>query len=414
MRNYRLYLSLCFLTLILCGCSKSEIPPIASNHTMLIYMAADNNLGEPDYNRPADDQNNLEKLYRTATKANLGGGRLIIFHDGSGTTPELFEITETKAGKVGKKLLKSYQELNSASASVLGSIIDDVRLLAPATTYGLILWSHATGWLPAGSSYGYAYNNLRSSFINLGIRDPYRISPRMPESIMPKTRAFGQDVEAAGRDEGIEMSDLARVIPDGMFEYILFDACYMGEVEVAYELRNKARYLVASAAEVVAEGMPYDLILKDCFAGNLGRVCQSFYNYYNGKTGWEKSATISLVDCSQMEALATAMSPIAKQYALEIQTLDIAGIQRFDRNPKHTMFDAQDLIDKLIPDPQDVKRKAFESQLDRVVLEKYTTDRVLDQFDVRTFCGLSMYAPISKYSDLNPDYLQTAWYKAVY
>lgn len=38
----------------------------------------------------------------------------------------------------------------------------------------------------------------------------------------------------------MEVSNLAKVIPYMSFEYIIFEACYMAGIEIAYELKDKA------------------------------------------------------------------------------------------------------------------------------------------------------------------------------
>ena len=40
-------------------------------------------------------------------------------------------------------------------------------------------------------------------------------------------------------------------------DYIIFDACLMGGIEVAYELRNVADKIGFSQAEILAHGFPY-------------------------------------------------------------------------------------------------------------------------------------------------------------
>ena len=59
----------------------------------------------------------------------------------------------------------------------------------------------------------------------------------------------------------MDLPDLAEVLSPYRFDYILFDACFMGSVEVLYELRHSARYFIASPAEILADGFPYHLIL---------------------------------------------------------------------------------------------------------------------------------------------------------
>ena len=51
----------------------------------------------------------------------------------------------------------------------------------------------------------------------------------------------------------MEIDDLAKGLPDDLFDFILFDACYMASVECTYELRNKAEYILASPTETMAD-----------------------------------------------------------------------------------------------------------------------------------------------------------------
>lgn len=385
--------------LLLGGCAKESCESVPQvSHTLLIYMAADNNLGY------ADDADNLAKMYDAVGRSALNGGRLVVYHDPLNGTPSLFEIFKGRSGKAEKRVIKNYEEHNSASAQTMGAVIADLRTSTPSLSYGMILWSHGTGWLPKNSPYGYINNYSPSAFLQSdAIRDPYRVIT------MPRTRAFGQD-----GSQWMELSDLAQAMPDGMFEYILFDACFMGEAEVAYALRNKTHYLMASSAEIIAEGMPYDLILSECFSGRYQSVCERYFNYYNSKQGDYRSATIALYDCSQMNALAESVAPIIDRFRSQIPGLDISNIQRFDRNRNHTMFDMQNVVATLIPDQNDLIRTQFEQQLSRTVICKYNTEWMFGSFQVKTFCGISMYLPRAQYTDLNPDYENTEWCKTIY
>jgi len=74
-------------------------------------------------------------------------------------------------------------------------VLNDIIQMYPAQEYGLILWSHGTSWLPAGSS----------------------------------LRSFGED-----SGEQMNIPDLAENLPI-KFDFILFDACLMVSVEVVYD-----------------------------------------------------------------------------------------------------------------------------------------------------------------------------------
>ena len=70
-------------------------------------------------------------------------------------------------------------------------------------------------------------------------------------------RTFGQEFYSKGKMvEEIEIKDLANAIPYKL-DYILFDACLMATVEVAWELRNVCDYLAVSPCEIPAAGFDF-------------------------------------------------------------------------------------------------------------------------------------------------------------
>ena len=73
----------------------------------------------------------------------------------------------------------------------------------------------------------------------------------------PVTRFFGSVSQA---DNAIDISTLAEGIKlSGLkMQFILFDACYMGNVETAYELKDVTNFLISSSSEVMGEGFLQD------------------------------------------------------------------------------------------------------------------------------------------------------------
>lgn len=52
----------------------------------------------------------------------------------------------------------------------------------------------------------------------------------------------------------MEITDFAAAIPDHQSISLFSEACLMSGIEVAYELRNKTDYLLASSAELLVPG----------------------------------------------------------------------------------------------------------------------------------------------------------------
>ncbi len=77
-----------------------------------------------------------------------------------------------------------------------------------------------------------------------------------------------------------------------------------GGIEVAYEFKDKCDFIVASPAEILATGFPYDRVIEPLFDNNadLEEVCKRYYDYYNSQSGVYKSGTIALYNTSKLDA----------------------------------------------------------------------------------------------------------------
>lgn len=252
-------------------------------------------------------------------------------------------------GTVERTVVKSYEDRNSATVEVMSSVCDDVRTLYPASSFGLILWSHANGWYP--------------SHIEADL------------SAYSSTRSFGDD-------EGMSMNidEISLAIPDSMFDFILCDACYMGAVEVAYDLREDCRYYVASPAAVMGGGFPYEDMVEHLFScdkpipENLIDVCRSYMDYY--RSYYDPYGTVSLIDMHEMEALAHSV-----RLALVscVDSLEISDVQQFSQEKgtrlsyQNLFFDLNDYVSRVCIDT--LAYSIFADCLDRTVLYADATDR---------------------------------------
>src|SRR5690606_35390127 len=102
--------------------------------TVLIYIAANNNLSNDAYDNIDQLENNIGEI----------DGNLVVYAKLPGANPALYHISK----KDGKKKIKEYTSHNSSDPNVLRQIINEVQQSYKAESYGLVLWSHATGWVP--------------------------------------------------------------------------------------------------------------------------------------------------------------------------------------------------------------------------------------------------------------------------
>jgi len=344
---------LVFFFLILLSCRSEEQDILLdAKHTLIVYMAGDNDLSE-------DATNNLRQMeigYRNT------GAKMLVFIDTANEPPKLFEIKGNES-----VLLKKYPEFNSASAEGINDILSEITALYPSDSYGLILWSHGTSWLPAG-------NILKS---------------------------FGDD---SGKQ--INIPELADALPV-QFEFILFDACLMGAVEIAYELKDKVHYIIAPSTETIADGFPYELIIPELLAAqpDLKKTANLYFDFYNKQQGTYRSATISIINTQELGLLAEEMKKLIQTEGFYMSDFDRYSVQRLDVYSEQYHFDLLDFVDKLYMS----NKNSFIDRLNKTTLYKAHTPRFIEKYDINTYCGLSCYIPHPQRKDLNAYYSTLKW-----
>ena len=379
--------------LFLASCTKDGEDPRYphASRVVLVYMAGDNSLG-------GYVQDNLEAMRRGMASA-PADSRTIAYVDTPDGNPRLVEVTAS-----GTKTLHAWPSPhNSASAATVREVVSLVRTLAPADRYGLVLWSHGLAWMPSWAT-GY----LTRSKARIG-------------DIWPQTKWFGQDTGESPAGY-LDTEQLSEAIPSGVFDWILFDACFMASAEMLYALRDKAEWIVCSPAEVIADGFPYAEIMAELLRPepDLQAVCESYYrNYADDPRPAYRSATVSLVETSQLEALAAATaSVLGTALASDSEALagmDLSRVQPLDRYRRHFLFDLGSVVGELetrglVPASL---AGAWRSQLARTVIYEAHTPTMLG-LSLDECCGLSMYVPSASYADLNEYYRTLEWYRQCY
>ena len=370
---------------------EEKSPPIKSGRTILVYMAADNNLVNSAWQNVDQMLVGMESI----------DGNLIVYIDPQGGTPQLLKIES--GGK--KTVVEEYAKENSASTSVLSRVIARTKALYPAESYGLVLWSHGLGWAPAGV--------IPKSY---SADDLWRKDPNAP-----LTKWFAQD----GANY-IDISDLAGALPrDREFDFLLFDACFMGSVEALYELRNAAKYIIASPTEILSSGFSYDAILPELFADTprFEEVCRLFVDYYRQSSSTWPYASVGLIKTDELDALAAAAK--AFYASASPASADVSQVQYLERMQTHVFHDLLDYYSKIGGDA--ALYAAFAGQLRKTVVYEDHTEYVFSAYSgpgvgpfnmcvkLNTFCGLSTYVPrdLSALQLLQESYKETPWAKAV-
>ena len=299
------------LILIIVSCSEAtDIELIVpKERTVLVYVALDNNLS----GEMSDVHASLMEGWKNSDKK----GNLLIFADSRGEDKPLLINIKKRSNEVIADTIFRYPEENSASPELLARVINDIKVLFPAESYGMLLFSHASGWLPEGV-----------------FKNPFKLETSFNNNrSIPVSRSIFED---NGRE--MEFADFVDAIPDGMFEFIASEMCFMSSVETAYALRNKTKYLLASAPEVLSPGFEpiyktsLDLLYKP--KADLEGFAQTYFDYFNGLQGAYQSAAISVVKTSEMEPLAL----LVREIDLGLTQETINNVQFYDRNGRPNLF----------------------------------------------------------------------------
>lgn len=356
--------------------------PLTESHTLMIIMQGNNGLAE-------FMDSNLQRIITAYYDVPTDVGRILIFYD-RGNYTRLTELYMDD-GMAKQRLIEEYPTSTSTvDKEFLAGVINRMKEVAPADSYGLIMSSHGGGWVPAD------------------LYDVYLLgeSSRANEP-NAKPLFYGQD-----DSDCMEIPDLVDALKHTRFKYIIFDACMMANVESLYDMRDMADYIIASPTEILGAGFPYENFLPLLFERTdhkLKEVCEAYMEYYRDTSG-----TIALIDCSKMDALAEAMRGV---YA-EAKSVDVSQVQAYDNFLYHLYFDLGDYV-KQVATGDTLER--FNAALrDVVVYSGYTNTffTVTGEDDA--------YIPIEEYSGLSCYILQeadcpntaaawrdTAWAKAV-
>ena len=371
-----LYWFLTIALLLLCACEKEEEPqvPLVAGRTVLFYFAADNNLS-------GSVGGDIAAMEEGLLHTDMHNGNLLVYVDKKGQSPQLLRLVQ-EGDSIRRELIEEYAiDHASATAERLHQVLQQVTDTYPSDRYGLVLWSHGTAWLPSD------YKNY--------------------------LRSFGTDTG----NHFMSVNDLTAALSDYHFDFLLFDACYMASLEVAYALRHCTDYLIASPTEVLADGFPYQLFMQDLFTpeANVVDIATQFYTYYQSSYG-----TVSVTKTAELVDLATACRAIFQRkseeelFAVPIQELQI---MEYLTGNVHALYDCADYMRQLATDAQ---YEEFQSCLDRAVIYKATTPKSAYAYaygtylPINRFSGLSIYVPQAELAELNSWYQQLEWYQAVY
>jgi hypothetical protein len=197
----------------------------------------------------------------------------------------------------------------------------------------------------------------------------------------------------------------------------------MGTVEVAWAVKDLCHYVVASPTEILTDGMIYKTLSWDMFGSaeaDLLTYCQEYFDYYNNETGSRRAGTIALVDCTQLDALASAFGAIVAANRDNIPGC-LASAQRYyySDSPLRFYYDLRDFAAKLVaidgasPGWVDAQLADLDAALAAAIPYHAETPAFFD-LPLERCCGLSVYIPDPLRVKLNAYYSTLGWNRATH
>lgn len=340
----------------------------------------------------------------------------------------LRRIYKKPNGKIVSDTLKTFgTETIAASSSTMRQVLTYVKDEFPAKGYGLVFSSHGSGWLPAG--YYYSPSRFEDDHkgevgtSRQGIAAQSVGHPRLPvpEGDLPDTdpfygmtRSIGQDyIKGSYYGHEMSVSEFADAIPYHL-DYLLFDMCFTGGVEVAYGLKDKADYLGLSPAEVLGDGMfNYTKItsfLLNRETPDLEGLFKDSFEMYDKQSGAYRSSTVNLVRTSGLDNLASVCARMINEYSDALADAPVDDIQGYYRQGRHYFYDLVDIFEKCGASKADLED--LDKAVDGCVIYKNSTGQFLEDYDIKAYSGFSMYLPCAGTPLLDLYYRKEVWNNA--
>ncbi len=391
---------LCLSIIALPSCSDSTNGYVPS-WTIMVYMDGDNNLERyalADFNEmELVDTNghsiNVIVLFdrcdgETTADGDWKGTRLYkILHDTNSSKINSERLADSRYLKITN--IGDSDELNMGNPDTLSNFISFGKENYPADYYSLILWDHGSGWRSTNST------ALIAS------------EPQTFKAVC---------VDATSANDILEMKEVKQALLGKGLTLIGFDACLMSMVEVACQLKDCARYMVASEDLEPASGWLYSNFLNYFIASgrspiDLGQSIIDAYALYG-------SYPMSMVDLSSIDVMTGAIDSLSSALITHIDAIkDTISTARDNTlafqsssSPPYAYIDLYDFLLNI----SSINEVSYEvndamNAVKRAVLYHYRGDYTHSN-------GLSIYFPQSdtdsEYSSYNTytiDFAQTLW-----
>jgi len=283
--------------------------------TILTYIAAHNNLAMLG-------KLSLNQILNVGSSQDVVHGML---YDGPG---EGGRFVAGEAGTVSEQ--EGIEEFDGGDPDQLIATARWLFEKYPAERYGLVLWSHGTGWRPeeiakvAAETRSGAEAKTESND-RAGTPGSYALFRSTLRTLQrPAARAERAILFDDGTGHSLDTIELRRVLSaiaetiKQPLELLGMDACLMASLEVAYEIRSCVRAFVASPELVPGHSWPYAAIYgalrnePEMSGTALARlVVDNYVRFYAANPPGAGDVTKVAIDLANVDAIGSAARSLA-------------------------------------------------------------------------------------------------------
>jgi Clostripain family len=418
--------------------------------TLMVYMAGDNGKvfdqlqGGKTLMAPMEDQgwNDIEEMEAVGSTAEVA---VLVQFDTLSNREHTYRIYIPAKGE--KREIQNIPEQNTGNPDSLRDFIIWGTDNYSAENYAVILWNHGTGWKEDDI---YAFARSRGVEIQASqdeVRSLTRNNRRLSHafflsSITEVLQLEDEDSRAIAFDDSsldfLDNAKLQQAFREAeektgtKVSLIGMDACLMSMVEVAYQLRANADYMVASQDLEPLSGYPYTAILENLTANAemtpdaLAKlIVQEYGRYYEGESrGSVSQVTQSATNLMVVEKLAEALGRLAGVLRRSLSEEDIYTENAlYHAQRKAVRFEDKDFVDlydflRLLRDKyagdSDELIQVIDGAIDLMVVEiepQLILANVGLGLRFERVKGLSIYSPVRGYSQFyeNSDFASCGW-----
>lgn len=294
--------------------------------TVLTYIAAHNNLSQLG-------EKSLRELFAVGSTSDVVLGALYDSKSGAGRY--------VMGDPGGVEWQKQLGNIDSGDPEEVIATAKWLFEKYPAERYGLVLWSHGSGWEPseieeiareARPAASEDATEAKERSAAPGSRALFRTTLR--SLLKPEKRTERAILFDDGTGHSLDTLELGRVTDSiaktigQPLDVLGMDACLMANLEVAYEVRRAVRYLVASEELVPGHSWPYKEIfgaLRDNpkqTGGELAKlVVDRYVNFYTKDPPAAGDVTKVALDLGRIDDVVKTVNQLAEALRADMSTV---------------------------------------------------------------------------------------------